>query len=1069
MIHHPDPAKSRAVLIGVTRYADPARWQPLPAVAANLADLKKVLTDPDLWGLPPEHCDVIEDPEDPTEVLVRVLSAANSAEDTVVVYFAGHGAVLKSQLVLPTVASTGDTLSARKIPFADIREIVTERRARHAVIILDCCWSGMATAMSDMESVMDREIEPSSAYILTSSARDSVSIAVPGEKHTVFTGELLKTLRGGVPSPDRALTLRAVTTAVVRGLRERRMPRPRHSQAGHGDHLALVRNRQWRPPPDPGSDVVGAVDNETPDVVSVPGSSCVLRRYPEQFDPVEPDGARITPSLLLRADRAVVPFHGRERELVSFAVWREGGGARLRVLYAGGGQGKTRFARHLAEEWAKEGWQAWHAVRRPKQVSVLREATGGRWRSAGAGTLVVVDYADRWPTEELSTLLEFVASSGSGPLRVLLLARMTGHWWTALTSRLPTVIALHNAVPLISHTPDPSHRPMEFQTAREGYAQALGIPLERVRPKPVQRQPDWNLRDFSLVLTVHMAALVDVLAQLSGTPAPVDPVAVSADLLARERAQWEDVLGHRDFLGLTLDQVRRAVFVATVTGGLPVRQARRALRRAGIGADEVIDPLLNLHRQCYPPLDGAQSAALEPLYPDRLGEDFLALTIPGHSADYPAQMEAQELAERLLLPSGSEPDGPPWTPYAMTMLAETSRRWSHVASAVLHPLLRDHPKLAVRAGGTFLATFAETTEHTDLLVRIRAELPRHRGADLAVGVAAIDRRLAPYDADRATTGVDLARSADERVRSYSRAGQSHEALREAGRAVDAWRVLAEHHPAAHRAGLASALATLGSLELGDGQTEKSWQSVEEALLLVRRTEEPVLKPTERSRILVNIASVLQQAAEEDRRASAVRLAEEAVKTFRAAKPGPDRRHEAGLADALSVLCAAYGSVGDIPKAREAGDEALAILGQLHAGGTSGFEELSEVLDLLGRLAADAGDLPTALRRGRAAVRTRELLAAENPAFEERLAQSLCNLAGYHSDLARRVSDPREHDKAVAHAEEALRRLRDRLGPAADRSDAGVRAVAGVLVTILRRRNPADPRADALGQRHGLVG
>ncbi|MGF0174417.1 caspase, EACC1-associated type [Streptomyces sp. Marseille-Q5077] len=1077
MIHHPDPAKSRAVLIGVTRYADAARWQPLPAIAANLADLKAVLTDPDLWGLAPEHCDVIEDPEDPTEVLVRVLSAASEAEDTVVVYFAGHGAILRSELVLPTATSTGDTLTARKISFADIREIIAARGARDAVIILDCCWSGMANAMSDVESAVDREIEeiePSRSYILTSSARDSISIAIPGEKHTVFTGELLNTLNKGEPSPDRALTLRAVTSAVTRRLRERRMPRPRHSQGGDGDRLALVRNRQWRPSFGSDSDADGT---GTPDTVSVPGSHCELRHYPEHFGPVDPDGARTTPSILLRADRAIVPFHGRERELVNFGVWREGGGARLRVLYAGGGQGKTRFARHLAEEWAKEGWRAWHAVRRPKQVSMLRPAVGGSWRSGDAGTLVVVDYADRWSTEELSGLLEFVASSGSAPLRVLLLARMTGHWWTALISRLPTIMALHNAVLLSSHTPEPGDRPREFQTAREGYARALGVPLDQVLPKPVDEQPDWSLRDFSLVLTVHMAALVDVLAQLSGSPVPVDPVGVSADLLAREHAQWEDSLGHRDFRGLTLDQVRRAVFVATITGGLPVRQARKALRRVGIRSDEVIDPLLNLHRQCYPPLDSARSSALEPLYPDRLGEDFLALTIPGHSADYPAQMEAQELAERLLLPSSSEPDGPPWTPYAMTMIAETARRWPHVASAVLHPLLRDHPKLAVRAGGIFLAGFAESTEYTDLLVRIREQLPSHRGADLAVGVAAIDRRLAPYDADRATTGVDLARSADERVRSYSRAGQSHDALREASRAVEAWRVLAEHHPHAYRAGLASALATLGSLELGAGQSEKSWGSVDEALQLVQQTEGPTLKPAVRSHILVNIASVLQRAGDEDRRAAAVRLADEAVRTIRAAGPGPDRQHEAGLADALTVLCAAYGNVGDIKKAREAGDEALVILGQLHAhaGGTSCFEELSEVLDLLGCLAADAGDLSTALKRGMAAVRTREMLAGENPAFEERLARSLCNLAGYHSDLAGRMFDPGKrgeavayHDKAAAYAEEALRRLRDRRGPAADRHDADVRAVAAVLVAILRRRNPEDPRADALQQRHGLV-
>ena len=39
---------------------------------------------------------------------------------------------------------------------------------------------------------------------------------------------------------------------------------------------------------------------------------------------------------------------------------------------------------------------------------------------------------------------------------------------------------------------------------------------------------------------------------------------------------------------------------------------------------------------------------LEPLCPDRVAEDFVALTVPGHAADYPAQAWAADTAGAVL-------------------------------------------------------------------------------------------------------------------------------------------------------------------------------------------------------------------------------------------------------------------------------------------------------------------------------------------------------------------------------------------------------------------------------------
>ncbi len=244
----PDPELSRALLIGVSAYAEPERWQPLPAVERNLTDLRDALTDSRLWGLPPEHCTTILNPTDSGPVLEAVHSAARAAQDTVLVYYAGHGSTIDSDLLLTMASTTSDNLLFRALRFSVARDLIQQRRATNAVVLLDCCFSGMAHPMADLTSFVERQLAAASAYTLTSSARDSISLAPPGERNTAFTGELLKVLTSGVQHAPELLSLGTVARTVTQNLVDRRFPAPSHSQTGQGDQLALTRNVGWRPP-----------------------------------------------------------------------------------------------------------------------------------------------------------------------------------------------------------------------------------------------------------------------------------------------------------------------------------------------------------------------------------------------------------------------------------------------------------------------------------------------------------------------------------------------------------------------------------------------------------------------------------------------------------------------------------------------------------------------------------------------------------------------------------------------------------------------------------------------------
>ncbi|WP_432049104.1 caspase family protein, partial [Streptomyces asiaticus] len=84
----PDPATSRAVLIGVHAFE---HLKDLPAVENNINRLYDALTDPELWGLPKEHCRKILQPRYGQEVIDALGQAADEARDTLFIYYAGHG------------------------------------------------------------------------------------------------------------------------------------------------------------------------------------------------------------------------------------------------------------------------------------------------------------------------------------------------------------------------------------------------------------------------------------------------------------------------------------------------------------------------------------------------------------------------------------------------------------------------------------------------------------------------------------------------------------------------------------------------------------------------------------------------------------------------------------------------------------------------------------------------------------------------------------------------------------------------------------------------------------------
>lgn len=323
------------------------------------------------------------------------------------------------------------------------------------------------------------------------------------------------------------------------------------------------------------------------------------------------DWLRDQPSRLLDARRAVVPFVGRKAELELLAQWRDSLHAKAFLLcYGAGGQGKSRLAARFAEQ-SQADWTVLQA-----QAGAAHRPSPAR--ASAAPTLLIVDYADRWPPDALHALYGDLVQGRTGQLRVLLLAR-TVDWWAAERGELDDLGVVTDQLHLGEIIEE--DRSESFTAALHAFAKCYEIKVPLQDPPAVQS-----------VLSLHTHALVAVDAASQDVPVPAGEHRLSAYLLDRERMSWKrHYRGGRagSEFGTPPSVMARLVFVAALVGAVSDATGKQLVKQLDIEGHA--DRALADHSNSYPPMDPA--TRLEPLYPDRLAEDLLALHLPGHDVD----------------------------------------------------------------------------------------------------------------------------------------------------------------------------------------------------------------------------------------------------------------------------------------------------------------------------------------------------------------------------------------------------------------------------------------------------
>jgi hypothetical protein len=252
----PDPARSRAVLIGSSHFtaADPD-LPGIPAVQANLTGLRRALTHPAAGVFRPEFCRSLANPANADEVGSALSDMAATATDLLLVYYTGHGILGdlgRLHLALPN--TNRDRLRWTAIPFEVLRDEIAASGATARVLVLDCCFSGRAiTAMADTSSLLSSQFDLAGTYTLTATPANAPAHAPCGDRYTAFTGAFLHALEG-----TTTLTLDQIYAAIDRDLAARHLPRPQRRAVNAGGDLALCRGpiRTHAEPVEPDSDSV---------------------------------------------------------------------------------------------------------------------------------------------------------------------------------------------------------------------------------------------------------------------------------------------------------------------------------------------------------------------------------------------------------------------------------------------------------------------------------------------------------------------------------------------------------------------------------------------------------------------------------------------------------------------------------------------------------------------------------------------------------------------------------------------------------------------------------------------
>jgi metacaspase-1 len=207
--------QGRALVIGVANYEEVQR---LPEAVVNDArDTADTLKSPLYCGYPNTNVTVLTDSQATLEGIRNGLAdlvAGATADDTVAIFFSGHGTRFGSggaatSALVPYDCKRGD-LAGTTLGEAELSATIAAIKVPRVVVIVDACHAaGVATLKSDLhgnwddgldkgfdEKLLQHLASGTGRVVFASSRATETSLVRKGERNSVFTTAMLAGLKG---------------------------------------------------------------------------------------------------------------------------------------------------------------------------------------------------------------------------------------------------------------------------------------------------------------------------------------------------------------------------------------------------------------------------------------------------------------------------------------------------------------------------------------------------------------------------------------------------------------------------------------------------------------------------------------------------------------------------------------------------------------------------------------------------------------------------------------------------------------------------------------------------------
>jgi len=225
-----DYRRSRAVLIGISDYV---QLPPVPAAGNSLERMTGLLTG-ELCGWPSDRISVFRNESGPGELADRIITLFDEARDVALFYFVGHGQIdLDDQLCLGLAGSRAEPhrRAATSLQFHSVRRAMLDSPAATKILILDCCFAGLASRPSNTLGTPDYLLDKAAgtgAYTMAASSAYSTAWFETGrtKPQTYFTKYLADLVEAGIPGQPAGLRIRPLFTCLRENLARDHRPQP---------------------------------------------------------------------------------------------------------------------------------------------------------------------------------------------------------------------------------------------------------------------------------------------------------------------------------------------------------------------------------------------------------------------------------------------------------------------------------------------------------------------------------------------------------------------------------------------------------------------------------------------------------------------------------------------------------------------------------------------------------------------------------------------------------------------------------------------------------------------------